>query len=71
MRTPYLDDYIAQAEGDERVAALVVFVSTQDIETLLDSEMVMNKMAVQEKVIYRLNFDARKDWWMMDIFGRL
>jgi hypothetical protein len=51
--------------------ALVVFTSTQDIETLLDSEAVMNQMTVQEKVIYRLDFDARKDGWMIDVFGRL
>ncbi|KAJ6501759.1 hypothetical protein DFH09DRAFT_1335885 [Mycena vulgaris] len=70
-RTPRLDDYVAQAEDDQRVAALVVFTSTQDIETLLDSEVVVKKMAVQEKVIYRLDFDARKDGWVMNVFGRL
>jgi hypothetical protein len=51
--------------------ALVVFTSTQDIETLLDSEAVMNQMTIQDKVIYRLDFDARKDGWMIDVFGRL
>ncbi|KAJ6501760.1 hypothetical protein DFH09DRAFT_1375704 [Mycena vulgaris] len=70
-RTPRLDDYVTQAEDDQRVAALVVFTSTQDIEILLDSEAVVKKMAVQEKVIYRLDFDARKDGWVMDVFGRL
>ncbi|KAJ6571947.1 hypothetical protein B0H19DRAFT_672715 [Mycena capillaripes] len=71
MYTPRLDDYIAQADDDQRVAALVFFTSTQDIQALLDSEVVAKKRAVQEKVIYRLDFDAKKNGWMMDVFGRL
>ncbi|KAK7033430.1 hypothetical protein R3P38DRAFT_794595 [Favolaschia claudopus] len=73
-----LDDYIAHAEDDQRVAAILVFSCAKDIGALLDTDKVvktsMKKMhvkAVQEKLIYRLDYDVGKDGWVLDVFGRL